>query len=388
MNKAVSTKLIQELRRELASVISDYKAYEVPGVCVRLGLAEGSEEEAFQSKYKYASSRLAAIGVEPLIEKARSLLDEVDAFSLREAVEKIIDMGRSDVTKLTRRRLVKLLANGQLVSELDDYAFVAAVFPLGYMSAPTPSDDRTLEEYLIQHTLRNDDLTQQEHLESLGLLSCSTSLLFHFVEQLTSAEYQSEERQKKLSAKIDALLRYDGYTLAETGKISGSPIFKVIALPEGNPADLNITATLNAFDPDQIGERWRRALDSRTKDPERAITLARTLLEDVCKWILHDAGESWEEKDDLPVLYKKLSKALNLAPDDYTEQVFKQILSGCQSVVTALGALRNKLGDAHSIGPRRIKPAARHAELAVNLSGTMATFLVSTWNARQSKNQN
>ena len=154
-------------------------------------------------------------------------------------------------------------------------------------------------------------------------------------------------------------------------------------LPDENPADLYIAETLSAFDPGQIGERWQRALDSRSTDPGRAITLARTLLEDVCKWILHEAGENWEEKDDLPLLYKRLSKTLNLAPDDYTEQIFKQILSGCQSVVAALGSLRNKLGDAHSIGPKRVKPAARHAELAVNLSGTMATFLVSTWNARQ-----
>ncbi len=378
---------MQELRHELASAISDYKAYEVPGVCARLGLEEGSEEEAFQSKYKYASSRLAAIGVEQLIEKARLILVEIEAFRLRETVEKIMDLERSEVTRLTRRRLVKLLSVGKLVSEVDEYDFVEAVFPLASMSAPSANDGRTLEEFLIQHTLRNDDLTQQEYLESLGLLSCSTGLLFHFIEQLTSAEYQSEERQIKLSAEIDTLLRHDGYTLAQTGKISGSPIFKVVSLPEGNPADLDITSTLNAFDPDQIGERWQRALDSRSKDPERAITLARTLLEDVCKWILHEAGESWEEKDDLPVLYKKLSKTLNLAPDDYTEQVFKQILSGCQSVVTALGALRNKLGDAHSIGPRRIRPATRHAELAVNLSGTMATFLVSTWSTRQSKNQ-
>lgn len=387
MKRAVPTKLIQELRHELASAISGYKAYEVPSVCARLGLEKGSEEEAFQSKYKYASSRLAAIGVERLLEKARLILGEIDAFHLRETVEKIMDLERSEVTRLTRRRLVKLLSVGTLVSEVDEYDFVSTVFPLSSMSAPDPNDGRTLEEFLIQHTLRNDDLTQQEYLESLKLMSCSTALFFHFVEQLTSAEYQSEERQKKLSAQIDTLLRYDGYMLAQTGKISGSPIFKVVSLPEGNPADLEITSTLNAFDPGQIGERWKSALDSRSQDPERAITLARTLLEDVCKWILHEAGETWEEKDDLPVLYKKLSKTLNLAPDDYTEQVFKQILSGCQSVVTALGALRNKLGDAHSIGPLRIRPATRHAELAVNLSGTMATFLVSTWNARQSKNQ-
>ncbi|WP_170351319.1 MULTISPECIES: abortive infection family protein [Ruegeria] len=385
MSRAIPTKLIQSLRDELASAISDYKAYEVPGVCARLGLAEGSEEEAFQSKYKYASSRLAAVEVEPLVKMARSLLQEIDAFNLLELVDKIADLERPEITSITRRRLVKLLTVGPLVSEVDDFTFVAAVFPLENMSAPHRNDNRTLEEYLIQHTIRNDDLTQQEYLEALGLLTCSTRLLFSFIEQLTSAEYQSEERQRILSGKVDDLLRHDGYTLSEAGRISGSPIFEVNPLPEGNPADIEITATLSTFNPDQIGERWQSALDSRSKDAERAITLARTLMEDVCKWILHEAGESWEEKDDLPVLYKKLSKTLRLAPDDYTEQVFKQILSGSQSVVTALGALRNKLGDAHSIGPKRIKPAARHAELAVNLSGTMATFLVSTWNARQAE---
>nr|WP_284508423.1 abortive infection family protein [Caballeronia sp. INML5] len=66
------------------------------------------------------------------------------------------------------------------------------------------------------------------------------------------------------------------------------------------------------------------------------------------------------------------------APDDHTEGIFKRILGGCQSVVQGLGSMRNKLGDAHSLGPVRARPSPRHAELAANLSGAMATFLVST----------
>src|SRR3546814_15117838 len=67
----------------------------------------------------------------------------------------------------------------------------------------------------------------------------------------------------------------------------------------------------------------------------------------------------------------------------YTTFFRSQILGNCQSVVESLGALRNKLGDAHSGGPKRARPAARHAELAVNLAGSMATFLVATWEARK-----
>jgi hypothetical protein len=124
-------------------------------------------------------------------------------------------------------------------------------------------------------------------------------------------------------------------------------------------------------------------MERRATEPAGAITLARTLLEDVCKWILSEANETWKETDDLPALYRKLSKVLKLAPDEHTEAVFKQILGSCQSVVESLGALRNKLSDAHSSGPKRARPQPRHAELAVNLAGAMAMFLVATWEARQ-----
>ena len=53
------------------------------------------------------------------------------------------------------------------------------------------------------------------------------------------------------------------------------------------------------------------------------------------------------------------------------------------SVVEGVGALRNRHSDAHGKGASGTKPAPRHAELAVNLSGTMATFLLQTWEARK-----
>jgi hypothetical protein len=62
--------------------------------------------------------------------------------------------------------------------------------------------------------------------------------------------------------------------------------------------------------------------------------------------------------------------------------VFKQILGGCSAVVEGLGALRNRLSDAHGTGKSAVKPAARHAELAVNLAGALAVYLLATKAAR------
>ena len=58
------------------------------------------------------------------------------------------------------------------------------------------------------------------------------------------------------------------------------------------------------------------------------------------------------------------------------------ILGGCQTVIDGLGAICNRHGDAEGTKGAGVRPAPRHAELAVNLAGTMATFLLATWEAK------
>ena len=147
------------------------------------------------------------------------------------------------------------------------------------------------------------------------------------------------------------------------------------------PADAPIAAGLAKVDAPHVAAAWQKALERRATDPEGAITAARTLLEAVCKHILDEQSVEYADADDLPKLYKTTANSLNLSPSQHTEQVFRQILGGCHAVVEGLGALRNRHSDAHGKGKRGVRPAPRHAELAVNLAGTMATFLIATWEA-------
>jgi hypothetical protein len=154
--------------------------------------------------------------------------------------------------------------------------------------------------------------------------------------------------------------------------------------PPTFPADLSVSTALKTFDAESVHRVWVKALERRDTDPEGAITLARTLLETVCKHILDDHGATYDSgNSDLPSLYKAVAKTLSIAPSQHSEIVFRQILGGCTAVVEGLGAMRNRLSDAHGHGKNPVKPAPRHAELAVNLAGTMATFLVATHEARR-----
>ena len=108
------------------------------------------------------------------------------------------------------------------------------------------------------------------------------------------------------------------------------------------------------------------------------------MLETVCKHLLEDAegNATCGPNDDLPKLYRQASESLNIAPSQHSEDAFKRILGSAASVVEGLGTLRNKVGDAHASGRKPVKPAPRHAALAVNMAGSMALFLIETANAR------
>ena len=146
-----------------------------------------------------------------------------------------------------------------------------------------------------------------------------------------------------------------------------------------HPAQASIEEVLETFNSESINFAWSKALERKVSDPEGAITISRTMLESVCKHILDDNNIQYNSQTiELSELYKLTAKELNLAPDQHTEHIFKQILGGCSGIVNGLGTLRNKLGDAHGKGKLPVKPQARHAELAVNLSGSMSLFLIST----------
>jgi hypothetical protein len=150
----------------------------------------------------------------------------------------------------------------------------------------------------------------------------------------------------------------------------------------GSPADESVTKILSKFDVENVHRVWTKALERRTEDPEAAITSSRTLLETVCKHILDESKVAYDDAADLPKLYRLTAETLNLAPNPQSEPIFRQIFGGCQAVVEGLGALRNRFSDAHGKGKDPASPESRHAELAVNLAGAMATFLVETWQAR------
>lgn len=184
-------------------------------------------------------------------------------------------------------------------------------------------------------------------------------------------------------------IKNEAGTYAERRQIISTAFTPLMDHLEGKnsaPSDQIASETLQTFDVDGVHAVWEKAIARRNTDPEGAITVARTLLETVSKRILDETGRTYSDKDDLPKLYSTAAKALNLAPDQHTEEPIKAILGGAMSLVNGIGTLRNRLSDAHGRGGKLpVRPSPRHASLAVNTAGAIAAFLVETFMERQAR---
>lgn len=161
-----------------------------------------------------------------------------------------------------------------------------------------------------------------------------------------------------------------------------SPVFDLIEKGDTQPTALSLVPYIERGTSAGIADAWARIQARREADPEGAITLARTLLEGTCKELLHKLNVAFDDGEDLPKLYARVAGAMNLGPEAHKEQLFKQVLGGCMTVANGLAAIRNAFGDAHGKSPTAPRPSARHADLAINLAGSVATFLMATYEER------
>ena len=168
-------------------------------------------------------------------------------------------------------------------------------------------------------------------------------------------------------------------TYRERRKFLGDEFSPLLSACQGNLSALSSqNDIINDFSSSGLNECWQKMLLRVENDPSGAITMARTTTETVLKHLADKLGESYDN-DTLTSLYKKVASKLNLSPDQHNESLFKKILGGCSSIADGLGNLRNAYGDAHGQGARQVKPAIRHARLAVNAAATLCLFLLETY---------
>lgn len=123
----------------------------------------------------------------------------------------------------------------------------------------------------------------------------------------------------------------------------------------------------------------RAEKDIEEKSFDSAVTKARTLLEEVFLYLIEKKQQLATNKGDIKKLYGKVKDLYNMHADKKLNKRINELLSGLEKIVSSIAEMRNREGDAHGVGSRRIGIEDYHARLMVNSAATMAEFLLGVY---------
>ena len=123
-------------------------------------------------------------------------------------------------------------------------------------------------------------------------------------------------------------------------------------------------------------EQWKEAQSALVTNPIDATTRASSLIETLCKHILHMEHIPLPSSETIQPLFAAASRSLTLGPEQQSTNDLRDIMQAMKSLVAAIGALRTHAGTAHGRGPGHQPISLRGARMAVNTAGVLATFLM------------
>lgn len=270
---------------------------------------------------------------------------------------------------------------------LDELSFLAPLYDLQRL----PSTDfrfKTASEDIRQHRVRNDDGSAGWVFddERFNLLHGPDEGFLRFVIRTVHPTVRrNSEVAAEMVGRINEALSADGYELYVDGEISGRKTYCARRIDSFH-GDRPVTqspgeATLG--DRSTLDRHLKRIERGLGDDPEATIGSCKELVESVLKQILDSRGVAYPVRDDLPGLFKAVSRSLDfrsdvVGGDAEASEAVVALLRGLAATVQSLAELRNSAGTGHG---RSTEAAVEkhHARLALNAAVAVTEFLFSVW---------
>lgn len=254
-----------------------------------------------------------------------------------------------------------------------------------YLSGPTLCEISTMFGLPVTYSWNGVNLSRWQYLDDLMdyclKQGCFPDLLTYLFTKERFSKVLSGHGANEINTaynqiistileKINGVLFFGGNELATVGN-------QFIVRSIGT--EINVQAPkIKAIDREYIKSIASRAIeDVKQNNFDSAITKSRTLLEEVFCYAIEKKGDTPSDGGDITKLFKQVKTLYNMHTDPNTDKRIKTLLSGLNSIVSAIAEMRNKDSDAHGVGSKRISIDKHHARLVVNSAMTMADFILS-----------
>ena len=292
----------------------------------------------------------------------------------------------SDAFNLLRSKEIIAILDGD--TKYGDYEFedcTTVKIAMPYLSGSDLCDLSTLFGLPVTYSWNGGALSRWQYLDNLLEYciknnKCSSLLAYMFslaqFSKVLNGHGATEIKEahqtivSNIIEQINGLLFFGGNELVIIGQ-------NFVIQPIGNKIEI-VAPTIKTIDREYIKSISSRAMrDIEQNDFDSAITKSRTLLEETFCYVIEKKNETHSDSGDISKLFKQVKTLYNMHTDTNTDRRINTLLSGLNSIVSAVAEMRNKDSDAHGVGAARIPIKEHHARLFVNSSMAMADFILS-----------
>lgn len=292
----------------------------------------------------------------------------------------------SDAFNLLRSKEIIAILDGD--TKYGDYEFedcTTVKIAMPYLSGSDLCDLSTLFGLPVTYSWNGGALSRWQYLDNLLEYciknnKCSNLLAYMFslaqFSKVLNGHGETEIKEahqtivSNIIEQINGLLFFGGNELVIIGQ-------NFVIQPIGNKIEI-VAPTIKTIDREYIKSISSRAMrDIEQNDFDSAITKSRTLLEETFCYVIEKKNETPSDSGDISKLFKQVKTLYNMHTDTNTDRRINTLLSGLNSIVSAVAEMRNKDSDAHGVGAARIPIKEHHARLFVNSSMAMADFILS-----------
>lgn len=292
----------------------------------------------------------------------------------------------SDAFNLLRSKEIIAILDGD--TKYGDYEFedcTTVKIAMPYLSGSDLCDLSTLFGLPVTYSWNGGALSRWQYLDNLLEYciknnKCSSLLVYMFslaqFSKVLNGHGATEIKEahqtivSNIIEQINGLLFFGGNELVIIGQ-------NFVIQPIGNKIEI-VAPTIKTIDREYIKSISSRAMrDIEQNDFDSAITKSRTLLEETFCYVIEKKNETPSDSGDISKLFKQVKTLYNMHTDTNTDRRINTLLSGLNSIVSAVAEMRNKDSDAHGVGAARIPIKEHHARLFVNSSMAMADFILS-----------
>ena len=337
----------ESLATEIVAALCAVKAYDLPDVCVELGLPAGTAQAAFQSKRRYVADRVDGLGQPALTALGEKVVSRYRTYGLEEAMEAVKPSVTYRIDEITRRAIIRELEQlGELNGHLGLLDFLSRVWPLSEMKRADVDPFNgavTFEDAIDRHMIRNDDWSISDLFEALGAREVSDRRFGKCLEMVVAPLVRDEPDQQRYAEKINTHLGRAGYALRAVEEQSGYPVYRMVAMVGGVAGKAkNLIFAANGPKPELVFEDAVNNDIRIVRNEEFCLVFDdpipnRGLLwTDLVAWWARKNTLNPDERETAVSLYKRLAQSLSSPPE---KLLFRTYFRSLDSLGARLPAL-------------------------------------------------